>query len=51
MMMDQLYKTMNIEQFIKNSTTEERIKKITELKTEHQTEDVKLFIQKLQQSL
>lgn len=42
---------MKIENFIKNSTRAEKINKLTELKTNPQTEDVKLFIQKIQQSL
>ena len=42
---------MNIEQFIKTSTKEEIITKIIELKTNPQTEDVRLLIQKLQQQL
>lgn len=43
--------TMRIEAFIKNATKEELLKKLTELKLTPQTEDVKLFIQKIQQSL
>ena len=42
---------MRIESFIKNATKEELLEKLTELKTTPQTEDVKLFIQKIQQSL
>lgn len=42
---------MNIEQFIKTSTKEQIISKIIELKTNPQTEDVTLLIQKLQQQL
>ena len=42
---------MRIESFIKNATKEELLEKLTELKLTPQTEDVKLFIQKIQQSL
>lgn len=42
---------MRIETFIKNATKEELLEKLTELKLTPQTEDVKLFIQKIQQSL
>jgi hypothetical protein len=40
-----------IEQFIKEKNRDEIIDKIIELKTQPQTEDVKLLIQKLQQTL
>lgn len=42
---------MKIETFIKKATKEELLDKLTELKLTPQTEDVKLFIQKIQQSL
>lgn len=42
---------MNIEDFLKTATSKEKIDKITELKTEHQSNDVKLIIQKIQQTL
>ena len=38
---------MRIEAFIKNATKEELLEKLTELKLTPQTEDVKLFIQKI----
>ena len=41
---------MKIETFIKK-TKEELLEKLTELKLKPQKEDVKLFIQKIQQSL
>ena len=40
-----------IEQFIKEKNRDEIIDKIIELKTQPPTEDVKLLIQKLQQTL
>lgn len=42
---------MKIETFIKRATKEELLEKLTELKLKPQKEDVKLFIQKIQQSL
>jgi len=40
-----------IEEFIKEKNKEEIINKIIELKTQPQTKDVRLLIQKLQQQL
>jgi hypothetical protein len=40
-----------IQEFIKSKKREELINKLIELKTQPQTEDVKLLIQKIQQAL
>ena len=42
---------MNIDKFIETSTKSEILNKLLELKIQPQTEDVKLLIQKLQQTL
>lgn len=41
----------SIQEFIKSKRREELIDKLIELKTQPQTEDVKLLIQKIQQAL
>ena len=41
----------SIQEFIKSKKREELINKLIELKTQPQTEDVKLLIQKIQQAL
>ena len=41
----------SIQEFIKSKQREELINKLIELKTQPQTEDVKLLIQKIQQAL
>lgn len=41
----------SIQEFIKSKKREELIDKLIELKTQPQTEDVKLLIQKIQQAL